>query len=135
MIALDTSVVVAGFGAWHEHHRPALKLLAEEPRLAAHTALESYSLLTRLPEPFRADAETVVEYLRRTFTGPRLGLDPATQDRLPDVLAGYGVDGGAVYDGLIALTAQAAGAELVTLDRRALATYARCQVTARVLAV
>lgn len=133
MIALDTSVVVASFGAWHEHHGRALDVLTEQPRLAGHTALESYSVLTRLPEPFRADAATVVEFLRRTFIGPRLTLDPAEHEELPERLAACGVDGGAVYDGLIALTAQASGAELVTLDRRALTTYARCGAPARLL--
>jgi hypothetical protein len=39
-----------------------------------------------------------------------------------------------VYDALIALTAGAADAELPTLDRRALTTYERCRVQARLLA-
>lgn len=134
MIALDTSVVVASFGAWHEHHGPALEVLAERPRLGVHTALESYSVLTRLPEPFRAEAATVVRFLRRTFTEARLVPDRETHEQLPDRLADYGIEGGAVYDGLIALTAQASGAELVTLDRRALTTYTRCGATARLLA-
>lgn len=134
MIALDTSVVVASFGAWHEHHQTALDLLAERPRLAAHTALESYSVLTRLPGPFRADTGTVTEFLRRTFDGPRLTLGQQAQDELPDRLAACGIEGGAVYDGLIALTAQAADAELLTLDRRALGTYSRCGTPARLLA-
>jgi len=133
VIALDTSVVVASFGAWHEDHRLALGVLAERPRLGAHTALESYSVLTRLPEPFRADATTVVTFLRHTFTGPRLVLDREAQEGLPDRLAACGVEGGAVYDGLIALTATASGAELVTLDTRALGTYARCGANARLL--
>jgi predicted nucleic acid-binding protein len=133
VITLDTSVVVASFGAWHEHHQIALDVLPLRPRLAAHTALESYSVLTRLPEPFRADAAIVVEFLRRTFAGSRLTLDSATQDALPDRLEACGVDGGAVYDGLIALTAKSVGAELLTLDRRALGTYARCGADVRLL--
>jgi predicted nucleic acid-binding protein len=133
VIALDTSVVVASFGAWHEQHQIALDVLALRPRLAAHTALESYSVLTRLPEPFRADAAIVVEFLRRTFAESRLTLDRVTLDALPDRLEACGVDGGAVYDGLIALTAKSVGAELLTLDRRALDTYARCGADVRLL--
>lgn len=134
MIAFDTSVVVASFGAWHEHHGQALEALREGPRLAAHTALETYSVLTRLPEPFRAEPGTVVDFLRRTFVTPRLLLDRELQARAPDDLSALGIAGGAVYDGLIALTARAAGAEILSLDRRALATYSRCRVGARLLA-
>jgi len=133
VITLDTSVVVASFGAWHEHHLIALDVLPLSPRLVAHTALESYSVLTRLPEPFRAEAAVVVEFLRRTFAGSRLTLGRAAQDALPGRLAACGVDGGAVYDGLIALTAKSVGAELLTLDRRALDTYVRCGARVRLL--
>lgn len=131
MIALDSSVVVASFGAWHEHHEPARKTLSEDPRLPAHAALEAYSVLTRLPDPFRAEPAVVAEFLRRTFLTARL---QAAADGLPERLAGIGICGGAVYDALIAFTAAAAGAELLTLDRRALLTYERCQVRARLLA-
>ena len=44
-----------------------------------------------------------------------------------------GVLGGAVYDGLVALSAAAHGATLLTLDRRALPTYRRCGVPHRLL--
>lgn len=49
MIAADTSVVVAAFASWHEGHESALVALARRPRLPGHVALESYSVLTRLP--------------------------------------------------------------------------------------
>jgi predicted nucleic acid-binding protein len=131
--ALDTSVVVASFGAWHEHHELATGTLADGPRLAAHTALEAYSVLTRLPEPFRAAPRTVVEFLGRTFPTERLLLAPAQQRQLPERLADLGIAGGAIYDGLIALTALDSGARLVTLDRRAVRTYDRCGVSASLL--
>ena len=133
MIALDSSVVVACFGAWHEHHEVARGELTARPRLPAHAGLEAYSVLTRLPEPFRADAGVVAEFLADTFVAERLLLGAEEQARLPERLAGLGVSGGAVYDAVIGLTAVAAGAELVTLDRRALANYERCGVAARIL--
>jgi predicted nucleic acid-binding protein len=43
--------------------------------------------------------------------------------RLPDVLSGLGISGGAVYDALVALAAAEHGAELATRDARARATY------------
>lgn len=134
MIALDSSVVIASFGPWHEHHSAARQALGGGPRLPVHAGLEAYSVLTRLPAPFRAEPHLVAEFLRRTFTTARLALRVEEHAALPIRLAGLGISGGAVYDALIGLTAGAAGAEVLTLDRRALATYERCGVPARLLA-
>jgi predicted nucleic acid-binding protein len=133
VIAVDSSVVVAGFGAWHEHHSAAREALRERPGLPAHAALEAYSVLTRLPDPHRADAVVVAEFLRRQFGPRRLVLPAREHAALPGRLAAWGITGGAVYDALIGLTAAAAGAELHSLDARAKATYARCGVSARLL--
>lgn len=134
MIALDSSVVVAAFGTWHEQHAPARQVLAEQPALPAHAELEAFSVLTRLPEPFRAEPRLVAEFLRRTFRSERLALPAREYAGLVPQLAELGICGGAVYDALIALTAQAADAELVSLDSRAMSTYQRCGVRARLLA-
>ena len=133
MIALDSSVVVACFGAWHEHHELARSLLPEHPRLPVHTALEAYSVLTRLPEPFRAQPPTAAEFLKRTFGTSRLLLPDDEHSGFPERLADLGITGAAVYDALIAFTAEAAGAELLTLDRRAMGTYQRCRTQVRLL--
>lgn len=135
MIALDSSVAVAGFGPWHEHHTQARKILAGAPRIPAHAALETYSVLTRLPEPFRAEPQLVADYLHQTFPDRgHLLLDAAEYAALPTRLAALGIGGGAVYDALIGLTAASAGAELVTFDRRALPNYERCGVSTRLIA-
>lgn len=127
--------MIAGFGAWHEHHVVARAIFTQAPRLAAHAELEAYSVLTRLPAPFRAEAPTVAAFLERTFTLPRLVLKAAGHAELLGKLAALGISGGSVYDALIAFTAGAAGGELVTLDRRALDTYQRCRVPAQLLFV
>ena len=60
MKAVDSSVVIAAaFATWHEHHALARKATADKPRLVAHAAVESYSVLTRLPQPHRADPSIV----------------------------------------------------------------------------
>jgi len=128
---VDSSVAIAAFGEWHELHRPAVEALAASPTIVAHAALEAYSVLTRLPEPFRAPASTVVEYLAANFAARRPALPAAQQRRLPELMDRAGVRGGAVYDGLVGLTAAAAGAELVSLDLRAAETYARLGVEYR----
>jgi predicted nucleic acid-binding protein len=134
VIALDSSVVVACFGGWHENHAAALDVLEEDPCLPLHAALEAYSVLTRLPDPFRAEPTIAAEFLQRTFPDRRLTLPPSEHEALPAHLATLRVAGGAVYDALIALTTRAAGAELVTLDRRALGVYERCGASTHLLA-
>jgi predicted nucleic acid-binding protein len=41
MIAVDTSVVVAGFASWHQGHRSAAAALARAPRVPAHVLVEA----------------------------------------------------------------------------------------------
>jgi predicted nucleic acid-binding protein len=135
VVAIDSSVAVAAFAPWHEQHEPAHELVAEGPSIPAHAVLETHSVLTRLPAPFRVAAELAAEFLDRALPlAVRLTLDGKGQRTTVESLNGLGVQGGAVYDGLIALTARAGSAELVTLDRRALTTYRRCDVPARLLA-
>ena len=99
----------------------------------AHAELEAYSVLTRLPPPFRVEPALVSEYLRRRHPGARLVLPAAARTRLIDDLAQSAVSGGAVYDALIALTAQDNERVLVTCDERALSLYERLGVPVRAL--
>jgi predicted nucleic acid-binding protein len=131
VIAADTSVAVAAFASWHESHEQARSALRDEVVLVAHCALETYSVLTRLPPPHRAARELVQEFLATQFTEPYLVLDVGAQRDLTARLVKLGIDGGAVYDALVALTASAAGATLISADRRAADTYRRCGVTVR----
>jgi predicted nucleic acid-binding protein len=133
MIAVDTSVAVAAFASWHEWHEQAREILDDDARLVAHCAIETYSVLTRLPVPHRAPGALVGQYLEAQFPNPHLTLPAREQRRLPRRFAELGLAGGAVYDALVALTAAHAGAVLVTSDRRALAVYRRCGVSARLV--
>lgn len=74
MIALDTSVAVAGFASWHEGHASAAGILARKPRLPAHVLIESYSVLTRLPAPHRASGDIVEAFMAERFPGALLTL-------------------------------------------------------------
>lgn len=126
--AVDTSMLVAAFASWHEDHLLAVGEVARRPRLIAHSMIEAFSVLTRLPEPQRADPAMVAEFLERNFRDDPLVLGPADARAVPGTLAGLGVVGGSAFDGLIALTALAGDATLVSLDQRAAATYRRCGV-------
>lgn len=128
MIAIDTSVAIAAFASWHDHHEAARQVLERQPRLPTHVALETYSVLTRLPAPHRARPAHVREYLEGSFELPWLGLSVDAIAALVGELATNGITGGAAYDALVAATAREAGATLVTNDRRAEATYQRLGV-------
>ena len=133
MKAADTSLVITAFASWHESHEAARHALDGGLRLIEHCALETYSVLTRLPPPHRASGEVVREFLTARFAEPWLRMsEQAYRDfflSLPD----RGVTGGAAYDALVAATAAGCGAELVTCDRRALPVYERYGIRTQLL--
>lgn len=133
MIAIDSSVVVAACATWHQSHPMAQRVLGQGPRLIGHCALEAFSVLTRLPGPQRIPPGLVVEFLRLSFSKEPLVLSASQLADVVGELHERGVSGGAVYDGLVALSARAHHAELLSLDRRAADTYRRCEVAYRLL--
>ncbi len=122
MIVADTSVLVAAFASWHESHAAAHEAL-RGARLVAHSVVETYSVLTRLPPPHRVVPGLAADFLRRAATDAPLTLPAEEVTELPHLLSSRGISGGAAYDALIAVTAQRHGAELFSLDARAAATY------------
>jgi predicted nucleic acid-binding protein len=130
----DTSVVVAAFARWHEHHDVAADAIRAASVVAAHVAVETYSVLTRLPAPRRVPPALVADFLELHFAGRVAGLDPDGCRRMLATSAAERVAGGAVYDALVAATAREADATLVTLDRRAVATYRLLGADYRLLA-
>lgn len=121
-LAVDTSVVVPALVRSHEGHVAAGAVLADHPGIPMHVALESYSVLTRLPLSLRVRGSVAADLLARTFPVV-ITLDEEGQCNTVPELAEAGIAGGAVYDGIVALTALRAGATLCTRDRRARSTY------------
>lgn len=123
MTAVDTSVCVPALVEWHEHH-DTCRRAAREAHVPAHVLLETYSVLTRLPSPHRLDGDVARALLLGRFASDEIlaapvGLQRAVVATLSDV----GIEGGATYDGLIALTAKHHGEALLTRDGRARRTY------------
>lgn len=85
--------------------------------------------MTRMPEPLRVAASDVVLYLRSWFGSGLIALEARASSTLMDELVGRGIDGGAVYDALVAATARAHGATLTSADRRARPTYSALGVS------
>jgi predicted nucleic acid-binding protein len=133
VIAADTSLVVAAFASWHERHEAARRALDGGLRLVEHCALETYSVLTRLPAPHRARGEVVREFLKARFPEPFLRLSAGAYRDFLSALPDRGVSGGATYDALVAATAADHDAELVSCDRRAAVIYERYSVRTRLL--
>jgi hypothetical protein len=98
--------------------------MAAGARAPAHVHIETYSVLTRLPTPHRLDGEVARQLLSVRFEATDLLAASAPLQRsLVEQLAAHGIEGGAVYDGLVALTAQQHGETLLTRDRRAVRIY------------
>lgn len=126
-LALDTSVIVSALMARHEHHARAASALTRalagsEPVIVPIPALvESYSVLTRLPPPFRIGPDAAREALALTFEG-RASLAAPQADgfwRFLASLVPLQVAGGATYDAVILECARAAGAAaLLTFNAR-----------------
>jgi predicted nucleic acid-binding protein len=121
---LDTSCLVAAACGWHRHHEATRREIerrdaaGEELILAAHSLAETFSVLTRLPEPHRLRPGDALALIEANWGETRLvalaGSDyRATLRRCRDV----GIGGGAVYDALIAACARKARVStLVTWD-------------------
>lgn len=123
MNGVDTSVVVAGLLLDHAQHKLARPVLDSSPAIPAHVALESYSVLTRLPLPGRIPPADATQLLLRAFGGRFVALSGAEQQDLLVDLPRLGIAGGAVYDALVAATALKHELTLHSLDRRAASTY------------
>lgn len=118
----DTSVLVPALASWHEHHGLARDAVARCAAIPGYVLLETVSVLTRLPAPHRIDGRVVLEGLRR-LSLPVITLTPEGHLEVIERLTARGIRGGAVYDGLVAATANEHGCVLNTLDRRARPTY------------
>ena len=105
--AVDTSVVVAALLGWHEHHRPALRVLDRALAsgrliLPAPALMESYSVMTRLPSPHRIGPSDALALLEETFRdAPVIALEADEHWSLLHRLKEKRIAGGRTYDGHI----------------------------------
>ncbi|MEA5116988.1 MAG: type II toxin-antitoxin system VapC family toxin [Propionicimonas sp.] len=127
--AVDTSVAIAYLDAGHSAHEACVAaLVGRSTALAGHAAFESYSVLTRLPDPVRVLTADAQRALAAAFP-ERCWLSPQAQDELLARLAGIGIASGAVYDALVGEAARLDGRVLLTRGHRARPTYELLGVT------
>jgi predicted nucleic acid-binding protein len=121
--AADSSIALAAILADYEGHEQAEDALKACTRTIAHAAIETYSVLTRLPPPHRLDGPSAAAIIAARLPPTYATLDATACASATPRLAEAGINGGASYDGLIALTALEHDLELVSRDRRAARTY------------
>ena len=116
----DTSGLVAAVCSWHEHHSRTVAELErradanEELVLAAHSLVETYSVLTRLPAPGRLRAGDAIALIEANWRdAPVVHLTAReTWEVLRDAER-RGITGGRTYDLLIATAALKARASAI----------------------
>ena len=121
-VLVDSSCLVAAALPHHEHHTATLADLARRRAaghaflVAAHSLVEAYAVLTRLPSPYRLSPVDALAVLDRNWSSMEtVTLNGAESWRAVKHLAEAGVAGGRVHDGLIAECARKANAdELLT---------------------
>lgn len=106
-----------------------MTIARSERKLIGHVAIETVSVLSRMPRGQRVAAPVVLAALRMSFPDEWLTLGGEALRSALDDIAAAGISGGALYDALIAMTALSAGASLVSADRRAVATYERLGIS------
>ena len=127
MIAVDSSVVIPMLCSWHEFHERATAALQKRRRLLLPlpVLIESYSMLTRLPSPYRVQGAIAYRSIQDSFSDASIAaLSPDKVLSFLDDCQSAGVTGGSIYDALIATIAIEAGArELLTFNSRDFAPF------------
>lgn len=121
--AVDTSVAVAAIDRSHPAHGQCYRRVIDTAAaLAGHAAVETFSVLTRMPGQMRVDGPSATTVLDTSFP-ERCWLDEESADQLLRRCGSLGIVGGAVYDALVGQAAIAHERTLLTRDRRAQRTY------------
>ena len=124
----DSGCMIATVSDWHPHHRRAAaeidrRLDNGEPMFIAGPALvESFSVLTRLPRPYRVpprDCLTLLQVSFLDYAESVVALAGDAYRRLIGAAAEGGIAGGQLYDAVIVFCARAANVStLLTFNER-----------------
>ncbi|MDE0193456.1 MAG: PIN domain-containing protein [Gammaproteobacteria bacterium] len=116
----DTSGLVAAVCTWHEHHdRTRTELqrrsdAGEKLVLAAHSLVETYAVLTRLPGQGRLRVEDAMALIEGNWREtPVVHLTPAETWGALHQARRRSLAGGQIYDVLVAVAALKAGASTI----------------------
>jgi len=141
-VFFDTNVLVAACLEEHEHHERAWPLVNAVHRgddlgfASAHSMLEAYSILTRLPRSPRLNpqqaARLIEENVLRKFT--LVSLTPKEYGEMVLRLGKEGIVGGRSYDSLHLACAQKSQAERIyTFNARHFQSLAQGAIRTRIV--
>lgn len=139
MMFLDTSVIVAASSPYHQDHDISLRRLAVADArgggCAAHSLSEVFSVLTRMPAPYKVPAAAAMQIVKHTAERFKVtALTPSEHLAAISEIAQRGLSGGLVYDALILASARKANAtRIYTLNPRHFKQVAP-DLSARILA-
>jgi predicted nucleic acid-binding protein len=136
-LILDSSAVVALVSTWHAQHQRVHDFIegrlagGDRLALASHSLVEAYSVLTRLPAPYRIAAAAAHELLEINFSDcVLLGLATRKVWQVLAECAEQGIGGGRIYDALIAHTARkGARPTLFTLNPKHFTAFGSADLT------
>jgi len=124
---VDTSCIIAAVCGWHGHHVVAAAEIerrlgaGERLETAAHSVVEAYAVLTRLPAPHRLSPSDALALLDANFLGRTrvVALDGDGYRALLRRAGKEGIVGGRTYDAVIAQCAlEAKAATLLTFNAK-----------------
>lgn len=114
----DTSVLVPIFYGDHAHHQASIQLFIQFNKstgcCGAHSLIEVYSSLTRMPGKYRISSEQAMLFIGGIRE--RLSIIALDGDEYADALeasAAAGIVGGSIYDSMLAHCAIKARAETI----------------------
>ena len=119
--------MIASVSSWHEHHERAAEAIenrlsrGDQMFVAAHSLLETYAVLTRLPPGRRLSPRDTNAIIEGSFlqNGTVISLPTHAYIDLLQRLADGLVAGGRTYDGLLVACAEHHGVDTVlTLNGR-----------------
>jgi predicted nucleic acid-binding protein len=114
----DTSVLVPVFYGDHVHHQASLELFIQQDKSSgccgAHSLVEVYSTLTRMPGKHRISGPQAILFIRDIRE--RLSVVSLGGDEYAEALeasAALGIVGGSIYDAMLAHCAIRAGTKTI----------------------
>jgi predicted nucleic acid-binding protein len=114
--------MIAAVCGWHEHHAAATREfqrrleVGEVLVVAAPAVVETYSVLTRIPSPYRLSPADALALLEASFLGDGMELVALDTARYAALLRGAperGIAGGRTYDAVIVACAESAGVDVI----------------------
>jgi predicted nucleic acid-binding protein len=141
-IFLDTNVLISAVIKQHVFHERSFAVfttvldLKNEGYVASHSLIEMYSVLTKLPSPYRHGPEqallSIEENVLKHFKA--VSLRASDYPALLREAVGVGIQGGTIYDALVLKCAELAGVDRIyTLNLKHFRAFAAPEIVNKIV--